>query len=136
VDLIHTRLKEEFDRLGLKAATAAKAIGDSDSQGLRDVLGGRKRLSADLLSALAPHGVDVVYVVTGSRIQTVPSGVVDVALVIRIAAAIETALAKNRARISQAKKEELIRLLYDHFALKGRVEEETIERHLRLVINQ
>ncbi|MFC7419367.1 hypothetical protein ACFQNF_05690 [Iodobacter arcticus] len=67
MELIHKRLKEEFDRLGLKAAAAAKYAGEEDSQGLRDVLGGRKRLSAELLAALAPTGVDLVYVLTGTK---------------------------------------------------------------------
>lgn len=65
--MIHARLKEELDRLGLKPAAAAKAVGEPDSQGLRDVLGGRKRLSADLLAALGTTGVDVAYVLTGHR---------------------------------------------------------------------
>lgn len=67
VDLIHTRLKGELERLGLKPAAAARAVGEPDSQGLRDVLGGRKRLSAELLAALAATGVDVAYVLTGER---------------------------------------------------------------------
>ncbi|NLR73558.1 hypothetical protein [Leeia aquatica] len=67
VDLIHVRLKDELDRLGLKPAVAAKAAGEPDSQGLRDVLGGRKRLSADLLAALAAVGVDVQFILTGQR---------------------------------------------------------------------
>lgn len=69
--MLHIRLKEELDRLSLKPAAAAKAAGDADSQGLRDVIGGRKRLSADLLSALAVTGVDVLYVLTGQRGPTV-----------------------------------------------------------------
>lgn len=68
VELIHERLKEELDRLALKPAAAARAAGEPDSQGLRDVLGGRKRLSTDLLAALgAAAGVDVLYVLTGQR---------------------------------------------------------------------
>ncbi|MBG7114706.1 hypothetical protein GHU20_13480 [Pseudomonas aeruginosa] len=39
-----------------------------DSQGLRDVLSGRKRLSVELLSLLATHcGVDAGYITTGIR---------------------------------------------------------------------
>lgn len=65
--MLHVRLKEELERLGLKPAAAAKAVGEPDSQGLRDVLGGRKRLSAELLAALSATGVDVAYVLTGQR---------------------------------------------------------------------
>lgn len=101
-------------------------------------MNGRQRCPVDLLSALAVTGIDLVYVLTGDRNAAAPAGSsgTDIALAVRIASALETALTKNRARITQAKKEELVRLLYDHFALKGRVEEETIERHLKLVINQ
>lgn len=67
VELLHIRLKEELDRLRLKPAAAAKAAGETDSQGLRDVLGGRKRLTADLLSGLGGVGVDVYYVLTGQK---------------------------------------------------------------------
>lgn len=68
VELIHVRLKEELDRLGLRPSAVAKAIGEPDSQGLRDVLGGRKRLSADLLAAMAATGIDVGYVLTGQKV--------------------------------------------------------------------
>lgn len=67
MELIHVRLRNELGRLGLKPAAAAKAVGEPDSQGLRDVLGGRKRLSAELLAALSAIGVDVAYVLTGGR---------------------------------------------------------------------
>ena len=70
--MIHVRLKDELDRLGLKPAAASKAVGEPDSQGLRDVLGGRKRLSADLLAALAEIGCDALYILTGQRTAAVP----------------------------------------------------------------
>ena len=38
-----------------------------DSQGLRDTLNGRKRVTADLLALLIPLGVDALYVLTGQR---------------------------------------------------------------------
>lgn len=69
--MLHVRLREELERLGLKPAVAAKAVGEPDSQGIRDVLGGRKRLSAELLAALSSIGVDVAYVLTGQRAETV-----------------------------------------------------------------
>lgn len=60
--MIHVRLKNELKRLGVKPADAAKAIGESDSQGLRDVLGGRKRLTAEMLASLGKTGVNVLHV--------------------------------------------------------------------------
>jgi len=65
---MHTRLKEELARLELSAAEAARIAELQDSQGLRDVLGGRKRLSAELLAVLAARcGIDAMYVLLGQR---------------------------------------------------------------------
>jgi transcriptional regulator with XRE-family HTH domain len=61
------RLKDEIERLGVTQAEAARAAGLRDSQGIRDVLAGRKRLTAELLAALAQAGVDVLYVLIGRR---------------------------------------------------------------------
>ena len=71
VELIRTRLNDELERLGIKPAAAAKAAGEKDSQGLRDVLGGRKRLTAELLAGLANADVDTGYVLFGSRAEFV-----------------------------------------------------------------
>lgn len=53
--------------MGMKPADAARAAGMPDSQGLRDVLSGRKRLTVELLSSLAATGIDLLFVVTGER---------------------------------------------------------------------
>jgi hypothetical protein len=67
VEKIHERLKAELDRLQLNMAEAARRMGESDSQGLRDVCSGRKRVSAEMLAKLVPLGVDVMYVLTSTR---------------------------------------------------------------------
>lgn len=68
MDKIHDRLRAELASRGLSAAEAARQAGEDGSQGLRDVLAGRKRLSADLLAALTTGaGIDAVFVLTGSR---------------------------------------------------------------------
>lgn len=63
---IHERLRAQLKVLGLSQAEAARKAGLPDSQGLRDVLAGRKRLATDMLAALAGVGVDVAFVVTGA----------------------------------------------------------------------
>jgi hypothetical protein len=69
VDQIHERLRHELQRLGLKGVDAARQAG-IDAQGLRDVLGGRKRLPAEMLGALTIHcGVDALSVLTGQPSQ-------------------------------------------------------------------
>lgn len=68
MEQIHVFLKNELDRLKISAAQAARDANEPDSQGLRDVLSGRKRLTADLLGSLvAATGLDALYVLTGVR---------------------------------------------------------------------
>lgn len=64
---IHTRLREELERLNLSMADAARDIGEESSQGIRDVCSGRKRASAELVAKLAVVGVDVLYILTGTH---------------------------------------------------------------------
>ncbi len=73
VEKIHERLRAELKRLDRSAAQASKAAGEANSQGLRDVLSGRKRLTADLLGALVlAVGVDGHYVLTGHQEPRTP----------------------------------------------------------------
>lgn len=56
VEEIHERLRAELESRGYtKPVMAARAAGLENSQGLRDVLAGRKRLSTELL-ACSPRG--------------------------------------------------------------------------------
>lgn len=68
---IAMRLREEIARsYGLERgsmAAAARDIGEKGVQGLSDFALGRKRVTAEVLERLAPHGIDVQYVVTGVR---------------------------------------------------------------------
>lgn len=92
----------------------------------------RGRLCAVITGDPAQDGPEIAKAILNES----STATIDIGLVVRISAQVETALTNLRARISVDKKEELVRLFYDHFALKGRVEEETIERHLKLVVNQ
>lgn len=68
MEQIHILLKSELERLKISAAQAARDANEPDSQGLRDVLSGRKRLSAELLAALvATTPIDGLFVLTGKR---------------------------------------------------------------------
>lgn len=64
---IHDRLREALNRQGISLVAAAKAAGEKNPQGLRDVVTGRKRLTADLLARLAATGIDARYVLTGQQ---------------------------------------------------------------------
>lgn len=70
VEQIHLRLREELSARGISLAEAARQAGEKDPQGLKDVVGGRKRLSAELLAKLAVTGIDTQYVLTGVRTGT------------------------------------------------------------------
>lgn len=70
---IHERLRAELERLDLSLAAAARAMGDSDAQGLRDACSGRKRVTAEMLAKTVPLGVDAMFVLTGQRMLPVES---------------------------------------------------------------
>lgn len=70
-DNFSIRLREEFERLKLSLAEAARLAGEKDSGRMKQVVSGRQRCPIELLSALEPHGVDVYYVLTGQRVGSV-----------------------------------------------------------------
>lgn len=70
---IHERLRAELERLDLSLASAARAMGDPDAQGLRDACSGRKRVTAEMLAKTVPLGVDAMFVLTGQRLMPVES---------------------------------------------------------------
>lgn len=65
--IFSTRLRNEFERLGLSLAAAARAAGEKDSERIKQIAAGRQRCPLELLSALEPSGVDVYYVLTGNK---------------------------------------------------------------------
>lgn len=100
VEEIHIRLREELERLGLKLADAARAIGEESSQGLRDVCSGRKRASAELVAKVVRIGADAEYVLLGSDRATSPDLPPD-----------EQLLLDAYRGLSQAKKKKLLAAL-------------------------
>ena len=67
-DLIPLRLRAELTRLGLSARQAAAEIGEKNDNRLKQMLNGRQRISADMLSALVTGvGVNGHYVLTGEQ---------------------------------------------------------------------
>ena len=72
VEIIHVRLREELDRLGLSLAEAARVAGEKSPQRVKDVVSGKQRCPSELLARLDGSGVDVLYVLTGRRPVTYP----------------------------------------------------------------
>jgi transcriptional regulator with XRE-family HTH domain len=122
------RLREERERLGL-SQTAFAAIG-LVSKGSQILYEKGKPCPSNYLSAIAAHGADVLYILTGRREQPALDDIKTLTAAIEI---IEEALAKRRATLPPAKKAEVIALAYD--ILKGDAQgEEKVERMLRLVV--
>jgi hypothetical protein len=71
VDKIHLRFKEEITELGFSLAKAAREMGESSPQRLKDVTNGRQKLPTDMLASATLIGVDIFYVLTGERNQQV-----------------------------------------------------------------
>lgn len=72
VENLHIRVRQELDHLGLSLAEAARRMGEPDSQGVRDVCSGRKRVTAEFLAKLVAIGGDVLFVLTGRRSSPTP----------------------------------------------------------------
>jgi len=121
------RLREERERLGL-SQTAFAAIGLA-SKGSQILYEKGKPCPSNYLSAIAAHGADVLYILTGRREQPALEDIKTLTAAIEV---IEEALAKRRATMPPAKKAEVIALAYD--ILKGDAQgQEKVERMLRLV---
>ena len=115
---IHERLKAELSVRGITAAAAARAAGLPDSQGLRDTLNGRKRVTADLLALLLPLGIDALYVLTGQRSAAVaaPIPLLDTKVLTDVIKLVEQLLAKTGRTFTPAQKAKHVAALYQAFA--------------------
>jgi transcriptional regulator with XRE-family HTH domain len=121
------RLREERERLGL-SQTAFAAIGLA-SKGSQILYEKGKPCPSNYLSAIAAHGADVLYILTGRREQPALEDIKTLTAAIEV---IEEALAKRRAALPPGKKAEVVALAYD--ILKGDAQgQEKVERMLRLV---
>jgi transcriptional regulator with XRE-family HTH domain len=68
-EILRERIREELESLGLSLADAARKMESGDYNGLRDVCNGRKRVTAEFLNQLGATGVDVNYILTGTRMM-------------------------------------------------------------------
>lgn len=67
VEIITQRLRDELSRLNLSLAAASRAAGEAGPQRLKDVMAGKQKCPIDLVARLAHTGVDILYVMTGTR---------------------------------------------------------------------
>lgn len=115
------RLGMSQDQLGAIARQSRKSVLRYESE--------ERAPDAPFLEAIAAHGADVLYILTGRREQPALEDIKTLTAAIEV---IEEALAKRRATLQPDKKAEVIALAYD--ILKGDAQgQEKVERMLRLV---
>lgn len=66
---IFERLKNEFDRVEISFAEAARQIGEKSPARLRDIYHGKQRCPLEVLSQLSKIGIDYNYILTGTRLK-------------------------------------------------------------------
>ena len=87
----------------------------------------------DYLAALAAHGVDALYVVTGHRQITADRPPIDVSVLRSVIEAVETFLKRGRLSLANEKKADLMVIMYQHALAAGSLTAETTRQFLRLV---
>lgn len=145
--MIHTRLKEERERLGLTQPEFAEAAGAA-KRTLIEWEKGSTSPNAVQISALSFVGVDVLYVLTGQRSKNVASqsnpksfsGLtsppIDPERLSRIVEMLETA-ARQVGRKWQVKKLVAVAAeVYNVLADEPALDEPKVERILKLVVNR
>lgn len=130
---IGERLKEERDRLGLSQTDFAALAGASKETQINWEKGKGGAPNAFDLERFAAAGVDVLYVITGTRSTRGQAPPVDTDVLRQVIEGVDEILTASRRKADPAKKAEAIVLLYEHFLVAGRVERGFIERQLRLV---
>lgn len=139
---IGLRLKEMREALGLDQAEFGKSIGIAS----RDTIYRWEKENGyppgNVLHAINDkYGINIDWIVTGrgsmkgeaTRAPRVKPPQLDTDVLNQVIVGVEKALAGIRRVLKPEKKAELIILLYEHFVAKDEVEEETIERWLKVV---
>jgi len=122
------RLREERLRLGSSQDEFASLAGQSRKSLIRYEAEERAP-DAPFLEAIASHGADVLYILTGRREQPALDDIATLTAAIEV---IEEWLQQHRAHLPPAKKAEVIALAYD--ILKGDAQgTDKVERMLKLV---
>lgn len=126
------RLKEERRRRGWTQAELAGRAGVSTATQVAYEAGAR-RPGLDYLVALQAAQVDVWYVMFGVRAVRHAGDALDWELFADIQVAVADWCCRREIELPQRRLVEVARLLYDQFISEGVVQEEAVERILKLV---
>lgn len=129
---IGARLREERQRLGLSQTDFGMLGGVSKTTQLMYESEDRCP-DANYLSAVAIKGVDVLYVVQGTRIEQAVGEQINVTLLSEILEAIETWAQQRKKSTPPSLKAELASLFYQQFSREGSANAELMSRHMRLI---
>ena len=139
---IAERIKIIRESLGLNQKSFAESIGISSNATISRWERGLNFPPADTLAVIQEkYGISVEWIVTGqgtmkgetTRTPRVKPPLLDTDLLSEVIIGVEKAVVEERLVFKPEKKAELIILLYEHFLSKDEVEEETIERWLKVV---
>ena len=139
---IADRIKNARESLGFDQKSFAESIGVSSGSTISRWERGLNFPPADTLAVIQEkYGISVEWIVTGrgsmkgetTRTPRVKPPLLDTDVLNQVIVGVEQALAEMGRVLKPEKKAELIILLYEHFVTKDEVEEETIERWLKVV---
>ena len=135
---IGERLREVREEMGLSqtefvAISERAGVVGTTRQTQSNYEKGKRMPDAAYLWAIAAAGADIQYIVTGARQKMLPAPALNKQLLQQIMEGVEETLTKRRKAIAPSKKAELVHLLYEHFAPKGKIVEEEFRSYLKLV---
>ena len=134
---ITLRLREELQRLGLSQAKIASMAGEKSPHRVKAVLSGRQKCPPDLLAAFTNIGMDTIYVLTGRRGDVFSSNVgIDAVLLARIAGKLEQVAASVGKRWPASELVKISLEIYSFLKEEEDVNDDKIDRVIRLVVNR
>lgn len=129
--MIGKRISEERQRLGLSQKDVAEmwAIGRSM---VATIETGRSPLDVERLLELGKAGFDIHYVLYGERSPVAASRLLDWKLMAKIVDEVHKWSQAHEIRLPPEKEVLILKLLYEHFASSGIVDDEAINQILQL----
>ena len=124
------RLIAERERIGL-AQGDMKAIANVSRRTQFNYEQSVRLPDVSYLAALATHGFDIGYLITGKR--SLHAGVVDEDLLRKVFVAVETALSSASHSIDVEKKSRLVALVYQTSAENGQVDALVVQKAVALI---
>ncbi|MBS0174147.1 MAG: helix-turn-helix transcriptional regulator [Nitrospira sp.] len=132
LQMLGRRLAEERRRVGWSQKQLAERLGVGRSA-VAMIETERAPIYADRLADLERDGFDPVYVLTGQRGQVLASRLLNWELLSSLLATVRSWTQDRHIELPTEKEILLAKILYDHFAEKGVIDEARVEEALQLV---